>query len=103
MKKILIVLLLIFVASLGSIYAHEHHHNDSTKMSTADSLMQIEMSEHQQMEAVNAFPNYHPLIVHFPIVLLLLAAVFQLLSFFYSPKQLNIVTLILLILGVVSA
>ena len=88
-------------ASTGKIYAHSHHHqdSDSTKMSAA---MHQEMMEHQQMEAINAFPNYHPLVVHFPIVLLLMALVFQMLSFFYLKREFSIVTLILLVLGIIS-
>ena len=89
-------------ALTGKVTAHEHLHggaNDSLQMSAS---MQKEMAEHQQMEAVNAFPNYHPLIVHFPIALLLMALVFQLLSFFYFKKEFSIVTLILLALGVIS-
>jgi uncharacterized membrane protein len=55
------------------------------------------------MEAVNAFPNYHPLIVHFPIVLLIIATLFQLLSFFVFKREFGWVTLILLALGVITA
>ncbi len=84
------------------IYAHSQHH-DSQKLISSDSLMKQEMLEHQQMEAVNAFPNYHPLVVHFPIVLLLLAGVFQLLSFFYFKKEFSVVTLILLTIGVITS
>ncbi|MEO5569504.1 MAG: DUF2231 domain-containing protein [Bacteroidia bacterium] len=101
MKKVIILFLVVLIAtSFENIYAHQHHHaNDSLKMSAA---MQQEMAEHQQMEAVNAFPNFHPLIIHFPIVLLLMALVFQLISFFYFKKEFSIVTLILLALGVIS-
>lgn len=95
-----VFLILLITVSTGNVYAH--HHYDSLKMSGSDSLMQQEMAEHQQMEAVNAFPNYHPLVVHFPIVLLLMAAVFQLLSFFFYKKEFSVVTLILLALGVIS-
>ena len=103
MKKVIMTfLVMLMTASLGNIFAHEHHHegnNDSVKVSA---VMQHEMAEHQQMEAVSAFPNYHPLIVHFPIVLLLMALVFQLLSFFYFKKEFSRTTLILLALGVLS-
>ncbi len=107
MKKIRIVLVvLLMVLRIGMVNAHEHHQN-SVKMTVtekrADSLMQIQMAEHQQMEAVEAFPNYHPLIVHFPIVLLLMALVFQLLSFVYFKKEFGWTTLILLTLGVITA
>lgn len=109
MKKLVIAfLVMLMAASTGKIYAHEHHNEpDSVKMSAADmradSAMQSEMAEHQQMEAINAFPNYHPLIVHFPIVLLLMAFVFQIISFFYFKKEFGWATLILLILGIITA
>ncbi len=44
------------------------------------------------------FPTYHPLVVHFPIVLLLLAAVLQIVVLFVNNKTLDYV-----ILGVVGA
>lgn len=102
--KIIVITLLVILTSTfaGQTYAHNHH-SDSTKVSVADSLMQIEMEKRQQMEAVDAFPNYHPLVVHFPIVLLLMAAMFQLLSFFYLKREFSLVTLILLAFGVITA
>ena len=102
MKKIIgFFFITLIVAFTGNAFAHEHPH-DSRKMSASDSLMQIQMAEHQQMEAVQAFPNYHPLIVHFPIVLLLMAVVFQLLSFFFFKKEFGWTTMILLILAVIT-
>ncbi len=100
-KKIILGFLLLLSAS-GKIYAH-HYHDDSLKMSVSDSLMQIEMTEHQEMEAISAFPNYHPLIVHFPIVLLLMAILFQMLSFFFFKKEFSVATLILLALGLITS
>ena len=95
---------------VGSISAHEHHQSaakdtvaQAVSSHNGDSVMQQKMDEHAEMGSVNAFPNYHPLIVHFPIVLLLLAAVFQLLSFFLSKKEFSIVTIGLLSFGVITA
>lgn len=103
MKKIFIAVIVLFgVLTSGSVYAHEHK-PDTVKMSVSDSLMQLEMAQHQEMEAVNAFPNYHPLIVHFPIVLLLMAVLFQILSFFFFRKEFSVATLILLGLGLFTA
>lgn len=96
----LIILLSVFAVQT---YAHEHHLDSASQVSSADSLMQIAMEKHQQMEAVSAFPNYHPLVVHFPIVLLLVAVLFQLLSFLFLKNEFSVVTLILLTLGVISA
>lgn len=71
--------------------------------SDSDSTMQEEMEKEHEMESIDAFPNYHPLVVHFPIVLLIMAAVFQLLSFFFYKKEFSLITLILLAMGVISA
>lgn len=112
MKKYIILSLVIFLSAFaGQTFAHEHHHDvDSSDVSqttskslAVDSVMQHEMNEHHEMEAVDAFPNYHPLIVHFPIVLLIIATLFQLLSFFVFKREFGWVTLILLALGVITA
>lgn len=112
MKKYIILFLIIFLRTfVGQTFAHQHHHDvDSTGVShststalAVDSVMQHEMDEHHEMEAIEAFPNYHPLIVHFPIVLLIIATLFQLLSFFVFKKEFGWVTLILLVFGVVTA
>src|ERR1039458_7092959 len=47
------------------------------------------------------FPNFHPLVVHFPIVLLLFAALLQFLSFW--RKDLNLAVIILLVCGTAGA
>lgn len=49
------------------------------------------------------FPNYHPMIVHFPIVLLLLAAVMQLVGFGIKNKEFHYTILVFAVLGYVSA
>lgn len=103
MNKIILVLLVLFLASsTGQVFAHEHE-NETVHVSTTDSLMQIEMEAHQQMEAVSAFPNYHPLVVHFPIVLLIIATLFQLLSFFVFKKEFSWVAFILLASGTITS
>ncbi len=90
----------------GNIYAHEPHGTDTTRMSVAemraDSLMDARIAGLQQKEAINYFPNYHPLAVHFPIVMLLLAFGFQILSFFFFKKEFSWTTLLLLAGGFVG-
>ena len=116
MKKIKTFLMILLATFLfgATAFAHEHHHEAEKKDSVAqtsssDSAMQNEMKEkhheleeHHEMQAIDAFPNYHPLVVHFPIVLLIMATLFQLLSFFFYKNEFSIVTLILLALGVIG-
>lgn len=49
------------------------------------------------------FPNYHPMIVHFPIVLLLLAAILHLVGFFVKSKGFHYTILALAAAGYASA
>ena len=49
------------------------------------------------------FPTLHPLVVHFPIVLLLLAVLFQLAQCIVLKKELSWIVLILLVLGFIGA
>lgn len=53
-------------------------------------------------EGINYFPNYHPLVVHFPLVLLLLAAAMQIVLLFRSNKLFNYTVTALTVLGFVS-
>lgn len=49
------------------------------------------------------FPSLHPLVVHFPIVLLILAPFLQLISLFLFKKELGYVTFGFLLLGFIGA
>ena len=49
------------------------------------------------------FPNLHPLMVHFPIVLLILAFFSQLAALFIWKKELSLITGILLLAGFIGA
>jgi uncharacterized membrane protein len=51
----------------------------------------------------DAFPNLHMLVVHFPVVLLIMALLFQILSFFIHKEGMDITTLIILGLGWLGA
>ena len=90
---------LLLIAIAGATTAIAHH---ATSTNVADSAMQQEMEKHQVMESIDAFPNYHPLVVHFPIVLLLMAMLFQGLSFFVYKKEFSLAAMILLFLGVIA-
>ncbi len=45
------------------------------------------------------FPHIHPLIVHFPIMLLLIAAVMQFLNVLFLKKELNWAVTIMVLVG----
>jgi len=49
------------------------------------------------------FPKLHPMIVHFPIVLIILALISQLLSFFILKDELSWVTIVLIVGGFIGA
>ena len=53
-------------------------------------------------EGINYFPNYHPLVVHFPLVLLLLAAAMQIVLLFRSNRLFNYTVTALTVLGFVT-
>ncbi len=94
------------------IAAHrDENQNDSTKQDTTQTVA----SENQQISEASQtknstalfagfeeFPNLHPLIVHFPVVLLLLAVFSELIAFFVYTKSLSWVTLALLLGGFIG-
>lgn len=107
-----LILIIIFCSAI-KVFAHEEHNkkdekNDSFTQSVSvkavtDSLVQEKKQEHLEIKTIDDFPNFHPLVVHFPIVLLIMAIVFQLLSFLFYKNEFSLVTFILLALGVISA
>lgn len=111
MKLLIIVFITVLLVTIkGYAFGHEHSKNTAkdtvseiASLTHGDSVMPHEMEEHHEMASVDVFPNYHPLVVHFPIVLIIMAFVFQLLSFFVYKKEFSVATLILLALGVISA
>lgn len=70
--------------------AHQHSSIDNHLMIKESKIVDAKMSD---------FSNLHPLVVHFPIVLLLLAVLTQFASFFLWKKQMAWITLLLLLGG----
>lgn len=72
----------------------EHHLEEENSAHHEEVMAKAEFSD---------FPTLHPLVVHFPIVLLILAALSQLLGLFILRKPLSWVTLVLVALGFLGA
>ncbi len=83
MKTLRIWLLLLFLPAIGV-----------AQQLAESSVVQASLSD---------FPNLHPLVVHVPIMLLIIAASTQLASLFLWNKPLNWITLLLLLGGVAGA
>lgn len=59
-------------------------------------------AQEKEPDHINYFPNYHPLIVHFPIVLLLIAAAMQIALMFFKNKAFNYAITILTVIGFIT-
>lgn len=101
---------LIAILAIGKLFAHDGHDHPSPTPQPANTTASVPVTETKPeqmpmdmpMNMVEEFPNYHPLIVHFPIVLLIFAALFQILSFVMYRKEFSLATLLLLLAGTVS-
>ncbi len=107
-SRVGIFAILLFTVFAGRLLAHGNNNHPSptpqaanTAMHTPAALVETK-TEQVPMNMVEDFPNYHPLIVHFPIVLLIFAALFQVLSFFVYRKEFSFAVLILLLIGTIS-
>lgn len=73
----------------GTVTGHEHAaHKEGSKTVHA---------------SISDFPHIHPLIVHFPIMLLLIAAAIQLVNIFFLKKELNWAVTIMVLIGFFTA
>lgn len=88
--------------TLGIIQENSNPLTSSHQHSARENHLMIKESEIVDA-TLDDFSNLHPLVVHFPIVLLLLALVTQVVSFFLWKKQLNWGTLLLLVGGFLGA
>jgi uncharacterized membrane protein len=68
----------------------------------------VDHTEHKANPAkvhasISEFPHIHPLIVHFPIMLLMIAAAMQFFNILFRKKELNWAVTIMVLLGFVTA
>ena len=123
MKTTILGFLILF-AALTSAVAHggKKHKKDSTQTTTMDSTMKMGDEEehtagdttHHHDEGMKVdeskvkadlgdFPTLHPLIVHFAIVLIIVAAGIQLLNLYFMKKEIAWIITAILFAGVLAA
>ena len=110
--------LLIIITGVLTVQAHEKEKHVEPPGDTAKTQMtdhNVNEQRVHEMESLHmnatkkekasleAFPTLHPLIVHFPIVLLLLSLLTQFTGLFVFRKELNWITLLLVFGGLIGA
>ncbi|MES2397509.1 MAG: DUF2231 domain-containing protein [Bacteroidota bacterium] len=83
-----LLLVAITFLSVSDLLAHEGHKHD------ANVTLPV---------GINDFPSYHPLAVHFPIVLLIIAAIIQIIALFSENKILHFLVAGLTVFGFIGA
>ena len=94
LSVILSVVLVIFLTFPAAAHGSHKKKKAETEQTYEVSDIQVELSD---------FPTLHPLVIHFPIVLLVLAFFSQAFSFIVFKKELGWVTIALLLGGFISA
>jgi len=110
LKKLgFLLLFFCFIFTTNAQDGHEHTDNETAHEELNknqddhdESAMNEELMNKEEI-AIGDFPSLHPLIVHFPIVLLLLAAVFQLFQLFAMKRSLDWVILFCIGFGFIGA
>lgn len=120
--KLNVIGILVFILSIGVGMAHDGigHEKDFVKIETDSSTVafdiadskhetsqehdgEMKMDESKVTAALSDFPNLHPLIVHFAIVLIIVAAGLQLVNLWLKKSEIGWITTVILFGGVASA
>lgn len=114
MHRNILLLALISVMTFAPAFAHgdEHKTNSNTSNSSASTNANTSGAANAaepgsnaaaEHEPVTEFPNLHPLIVHFPIVILIVAAVIQIAGLFVFGREFGWLVVILTAIGAITA
>lgn len=114
--KLFAPLLLVLAIACGAVttLGHEAHNKNAstsanaavtsdanavlTTVATPSSEVTVETAE-----SLTEFPTLHPLVVHFPIMLIILAAAFQIVSLFVFRREMGWSVVFLALLGTIGA
>lgn len=104
----LAMLVLVTTSGIQMAFAHEVH-NTNAANSTEGKAPQSETRSSGEpvsaspAEPITEFPTLHPLVVHFPIMLIILAAAFQIVSLFVFRREMGWSVVFLALLGAIGA
>ena len=120
MKQRIFIFAFLLVSFIAFSHGGKKHKKDSTK-ATMDSTMKMGEEAHVQGDTVHHhdegmkvdesqvtadlddFPTLHPLIVHFAIVLIIVAAGLQLLNILMMKMEISWIVAVILLIGVLAA
>ncbi|ADF54553.1 MAG: hypothetical protein CMP12_14220 [Zunongwangia sp.] len=110
-KIIFTVLMLALFGGFSTVFADSNFIVSETKtdikdeksLSIFETSSPISVSQDHTEAGLDDFPNLHPLVVHFPIVLLLLAVLLQLIQLFVLNRTLDWVILLTVGFGFIGA
>lgn len=107
------IVMLAIAAAWTSAFAHEAHNKAAANTNSANSSAEVPVGQAvptpapsgqaDSMAHVEEFPTLHPLVVHFPIMLIILAAVFQIVSLFIFRREMSWIVIFMTAFGALGA
>lgn len=85
---LLAILVIVFLGSLTNAFALNEKRNNLNEAELLSGITSVAQSDSTKAD-FDAFPNLHPMVVHFPIVLLLLAVILQLIQLFTLNRTMD--------------